>query len=209
MNFLVGLNVAGDLSAADNAPRRNFGLNDRRLSDNQCSMGDDFSFDFSINPDGAVIGNHPFELGPFSKKSDDLFRLSSLVPFISSQRSLLKGRKGSRSFPSYIRSPESGPVRAAIPYTGRPANLRSLPSRSGQFFQQPLQIIQRVILDPDLSPFALLPEANLRSERMTEPVLDLRHLRRRILFCFNPLGRGRSLHFLDERLDLADRQFLR
>src|SRR5581483_7801049 len=131
MNFLVGLNVAGDLSAADNAPRRNFGLNDRRLSDNQCSMGDDFSFDFSINPDGAVIGNHPFELGPFSKKSDDLFRLSSLIPFISSQRSLLKGRKGSRSFPGYIRSPESGPVRSAIPIpAGRELAISSIEIRS-------------------------------------------------------------------------------
>lgn len=59
-----------DPSAGEQRPGGNDSLDHGKLSDDQCTCGMYFAFQFSVDPHGAVEVHDAFELNPFSKKSE-------------------------------------------------------------------------------------------------------------------------------------------
>ena len=70
LDSLCGSNGPVNLSAGEQRAGGNDSLDHGKLPDDQCAGGMYFTFQFSVDPYGAVEIHDAFELNPFPKKSE-------------------------------------------------------------------------------------------------------------------------------------------
>ncbi len=73
LDSFCGSNGPVNLSACEQCPGGDNSLDHGKLPHDQCAGGVDFTFQFSVDANGAVEIHDAFELNPFSKKGEIVF----------------------------------------------------------------------------------------------------------------------------------------